>query len=354
MADKIRAERATTLIDQAVAAFMRITGLQTTVTGREIRLAPGRRADAAVEITIDKRKLEFTAETKTTLDRVVALVGVKEQLAPHGERGLLIAPHVTAELAAVCRERLHLQFMDAAGNAFIDRPGLFVFVKGERPTVPATREGQGGTATRLRTVFALLCQPRLLNAPYREIADAAGVALGTIGWVFFDLATRGLAAGGNTAGTRRLLERRRLLEEWVTNYPIKLRPKLNAQRFHAPDVDWWKFADLTTDNANWGGEVAADRLTGYLKPARVTIYAEAEKRRDTVARLATAHRLRADPDGEIEILDKFWRFPGDAAHPDVVPPILAYADLVATLDPRNIEAAMLIRKQFIDDAPDAT
>jgi hypothetical protein len=33
-----------------------------------------------------------------------------------------------------------------------------------------------------------------------------------------------------------------------------------------------------------------------------------------------------------------------------VPPILAYANLIATLDPRNIEVAKLIREQHIDDA----
>jgi len=37
-------------------------------------------------------------------------------------------------------------------------------------------------------------------------------------------------------------------------------------------------------------------------------------------------------------------------HPDVVPPILAYADLMATLDARNLEAARLIREQIIDPA----
>ena len=36
--------------------------------------------------------------------------------------------------------------------------------------------------------------------------------------------------------------------------------------------------------------------------------------------------------------------------PDLVPPILVYADLVATLDPRNLEAAKLIREQYIDGA----
>lgn len=62
------------------------------------------------------------------------------------------------------------------------------------------------------------------------------------------------------------------------------------------------------------------------------------------------HRLRADPKGNVEILDAFWDLPDDPAHPDVVPPGLVYADLVATLDPRNLDTAKLLRERFIDHA----
>jgi hypothetical protein len=62
------------------------------------------------------------------------------------------------------------------------------------------------------------------------------------------------------------------------------------------------------------------------------------------------HRLRADPNGNVQILDAFWNLPDDPEHPDVAPPILVYADLVATLDPRNLETAKLLRERFIDHA----
>jgi len=62
------------------------------------------------------------------------------------------------------------------------------------------------------------------------------------------------------------------------------------------------------------------------------------------------HRLRADPDGEVEILDTFWNFPAETRQPDIVPPLLVYADLLATLDPRNLEIAKRIREEHIDNA----
>ena len=141
----------------------------------------------------------------------------------------------------------------------------------------------------------------------------------------------------------------RLLDEWVTNFPIKLRPKLNPRRFQEPDPGWWQQARLEA-GARWGGEVAATRLTGHLKPATCTIYLQPEKAREALAALVKQHRLRADPRGNVEVLDTFWNLPPGENQPDLVPPLLVYADLMATLDPRNLEVAKRIREHYLDDA----
>ena len=99
---------------------------------------------------------------------------------------------------------------------------------------------------------------------------------------------------------------------------------------------------MTTYGAQWGGEVAADKLTGYLKPETATLYVRPEKERKNVTQLIATHRLRADPTGEIELLDTFWDFPVEPEHPEVVPALLVYADLVATQDPRNLDVARLV------------
>ena len=51
--------------------------------------------------------------------------------------------------------------------------------------------------------------------------------------------------------------------------------------------------------------------------------------------------------GEIEILDAFWV--ADELHQadDIAPPLVVYADLMATADPRNIETANLIRDKYL-------
>jgi hypothetical protein len=340
------------LLERALQALQNTTGLEGKPIAVEQNLGGGLRPDAAIEIDVDGKPHRYTVEIKR-VDRFAAIGQIKNQLERFPQPGLLVAQRITPETADVCRE-LDVQFIDAHGNAYLRAPGLFVWVTGQRQPANAdpnfgTREPpRAGTPTALRVIFALICQPELFNAPYRAIKQAAGVALGAVGGVFLDLNHRGFTMGGNKKGDCHILEYTRLIEEWVTNYPIKLRPKLNLKRFHAPDPNWWQQVDITRYEAQWGGEVAADKLTGHLKPNTVTVYMRPDTyMRQNLARLVADHKLRADPAGEIEILATFWDFPPAAARPDVVPPLLVHADLLATLDPRNFAVARMIQEQYL-------
>jgi hypothetical protein len=143
---------------------------------------------------------------------------------------------------------------------------------------------------------------------------------------------------------RRLLAPQRLAEEWVLLYPVRLRPKLVVGRFTAPDPGWWQAARIDPRRAVWGGEVAADRLTGRLKPGRQTLYVWGPP-----DEILLTNRLRPDERGDVEILEAFWRpaEKGGTDTADVAPPLLVYADLMATGDPRNVEVARLVRERHL-------
>ena len=343
------------LLDRALNAFQETTGLAGKVILTEPIFGSGIRADAVIEIEVAGKPRQFLVEIKR-VDRFAAIGQVKNQLDRFPQPGLLIANRITADTADKCRE-LDVQFIDAQGNAYLHGPDWFVFVKGQRLPANAAKDmgaleaPRAGTATALRTTFALLCHSELLNAPYRDINQAAGVALGAIGWVFFDLNKRGLTTGGQKKGDRRILERQRMIEEWVTNYPIKLRPKLNVKRFQAENPNWWKQLDVKHYEAQWGGEVAAEKLTGHLKPNTVTLYMRPERMRQNLTKLVVDNKLRAAPNGEIEVLEAFWDFDFDGPD-DIVPPLLVYADLLATMDPRNFSVGLMILEQHIH-APEA-
>ena len=70
-----------------------------------------------------------------------------------------------------------------------------------------------------------------------------------------------------------------------------------------------------------------------------------------MTRMVVDHKLRADPQGDIEFIDAFWDFKGEPPA-DTVPPILVYADLLATLDPRNFDTAKIIYEKYIENAYD--
>ena len=58
--------------------------------------------------------------------------------------------------------------------------------------------------------------------------------------------------------------------------------------------------------------------------------------------------MRLAPDGNIEILETFW-CPELVNQPtDIAPPLLVYADLMATADGRNIEAAKEVYERFLE------
>lgn len=326
------------ILERAIAAFETTTGLRAQALLEPVGPA---RPDALLDVFVDNRAVRFAAVIKA-IDRFQALgvIKAKQEAIPYPL--LLVTTHITEATAGRCRE-LHLPFLDEAGNAYLEAPGLFVCVTGKRRPLqarPAIRY-RAFTAAGLRIVFALLHHPKLITAPYRDIAKAANVALGTVGHVLADLEERGHLAP-EKPGPRRLLALDRLQDEWAAHYPIKLRPKLNARRFTAPTPDWWRNQDMHRHHAYWGGEAAADKLTGYLKPARISIYVEGKP-----DGLILANRLRPDVNGATEILEAFWT-PDAIRHPeDIAPPLVVYADLMATTDPRNIETAKLIRDRYL-------
>ncbi len=325
------------LLERAINAFRAATGLRIEVEQQNAQLDyHGHKVDALVRLRTREIDEEFIVELKLRLTNTI-LGAVTQRLTGFPQQGMLVTNYVNPRMADRLKQ-MDLPFLDAAGNAYLNVPPVFIFIKGNRPPEklakkPMTRAFQ---QTGLRVVFAFLCNPALVAAPYREIAKAADVALGTVGWVVTDLKELGYLVDMGKRG-RKLVNRKKLMDRWVTTYPERLRPKLLMGRFCTTDTDWWKEAPLNDFKAYWGGEVAARQLTQYLKPEMITIYA-----REPTAELQLAYRLRKDPDGNIELLRAFWDVEWDRVNREMVPPLLVYADLLATGDPRNIETAQLV------------
>lgn len=344
------------LIRDALDAFHGSTGLPLAQVDSALH---GLQADTTmVELRLPNRCLQFRIECKRKVDRSAVLARMKagfEGATPDTRHRLLITHYLTPALADDCR-RLELNFIDTAGNCHVLDHDLMVFVKGNKVADArgASADYRGGTsASGLRMSFALMSKPQLLAAPYRHIVEAAGIALGSVGWIFRDLEQRGLVTTRDRNKRRHFIDLPKLQQEWAVNYPHKLRPRLNALRFSAAEPSWWESALPQAGDFLWGGEVAASLLDAYLKPATQTLYVKQGRAKDVISRLAGHYRWRADPMGPIEVLDAFWNFEAPASAQGLVPPLLIYSDLLATLDSRAAEAAAIVKKNHLDGSPDS-
>jgi len=312
---------------------------------RVLRIGPpigAGRADALLEIKYPGGNVEYLAEIKTR-----PTVPLVPQLArPGGDNHplLLVADYINPKLAERLRKS-EVNFVDAAGNAYLRHEGLYVWVTGNRDTLRLEVERERRRAFQpsgLKLVFALLCQPELAEADYRTIAETAGVALGTTQWVMRDLIREGYVLRLGRF-KRRLVKPKELLDAWVPPYVRDLRPRLLMGRFEAENMSWWRNADLQAYGGLWGGEPAAALLTKYLKPGALTIYAD-----EIPARLVVKEHLRKNEGGRIDFRKRFWRYDPEERKGDTVPPILVYGDLLALAEPRARETADRIYEEMID------
>jgi hypothetical protein len=58
-------------------------------------------------------------------------------------------------------------------------------------------------------------------------------------------------------------------------------------------------------------------------------------------------KIRQDINGNIELRERFWNCENPELDKTMVPPLLVYADLMATGDPRNIETAQMIFTDYL-------
>ncbi|MCX5852560.1 MAG: type IV toxin-antitoxin system AbiEi family antitoxin [Deltaproteobacteria bacterium] len=306
---------------------------------------PDVRPDYLIQIITTHKQMDYIAEVKPTITKAHKLLLLMDKInrqLPHPL--LLITRHVNADMAEQLRKD-GVEFIDAAGNAYINRPPLYIFVKGNKPLeieMPKhTPLKRAFNPTGLKVIYAFLCNKGLENKPYREIAAKTGIALGTITWIMYELRATGFLIDMEGRG-KRLVHKDTLLKRWVTAYPERLKPKQMLGRFTG-EPDWWRKKRMNLYNAQWGGEVAAAKLTHYLEPQIVTIYTEA----DQINKLIIDNRLRKDARGNVEIFMRFWTHNEAAKHENTVHPILIYADLVATGNERNIETARIIYDEHV-------
>ncbi len=272
------------------------------------------------------------------------------------DRILLLAPHVRRQQAAVL-ERAGIDYLDLAGNAHLQAPGLFVHVEGRQPQKDLPTAPGRPQRGWIKTVMAVLIRPGLANAPYRTLADQADVALGTVAGCMNDLVARGLLLRRKDG--RRVEDRQTLVALWVQAYIEGMRPKLQERRFQVRATEkqdlWLRLQRVLAASAQpWAltGADAAGRRTAFFRVDETEIYAPVRALEDREAQNALVAQPAArggnllviEPPGPMAIAGEI-----DDNLP-VAPGLLAYAELRYRGTGQALEAAELLLPKIFDDA----
>lgn len=335
----------------AVIEGLRGNGLKVVRQGAKGKppLGKHQEADGWLRIGMGKQFADYVVEAKRAVTPAT-LGALVTQLRNLGDVAkcppLLVTDYLTPPMTDRLKEEKQ-QFADAAGNAYLTGPGLFVYVSGRKPRGQASAVHPGGAfkSPGIKVLFALICDPDLVDQPHRSIAKAAGVALGAIPKVLADLKWQGYLRVGRDK--RRLNASKRMIDEWALAYAHTLRPKTLLGTYIAPGFDTWPNWKLDPHEARWGGEPAANLLVGYLMPGVLTIYADKLPARLIIEqRLVTADRMAQEH--LLELRKPFWGAGLDTSeYTATVPPVLVYADLLATGDGRCIETAQMIYDGYL-------
>jgi hypothetical protein len=303
-------------------------------------------ADGWLRIFDGGAPVDYVVEAKARLTPAslgAAMMQLQHAATAAGHPALLVTEHITPPMAETLRGQKQ-QFADAAGNAYLEAPGLRVMVIGRKPPAAHantnTSAGKAYTTSGLKVMFALLCDPALANATQRAIAAGAGVALGSIPAVLADLQQAGHMA--ELKQGRRLAANKRLLDEWSLTYARRLRAKTLRMTYEVKDFDTWQQWTIEAPAALWGGEPAAQLLVQYLRPGVLTLYAEKIPPRLLVAQRMIKVSQSVEGPRVLEWRKPFWGQLPAAPRPDTVHPVLVYADLLATGDARCIETARIV------------
>lgn len=294
-----------------------------------------------IEFVLNQIPVKFNAEVKNNL-RAINLPLIyklaKEQV-PLIIVADLIFPKIKEEL------RNHdIAYLEANGNIWLKNGETLLWIDANK-TLPVEKEkiNRAFTKTGLKMLFDFLRNEALINAPYREIAQQTGVALGNVNYILNGLKEKGFLLKIDK-DRYKLTNKKELLNTWIIKYAEKLKPELEIGTFRfLRDNDFvnWKKLPLKIGKTWWGGEPAGNILTQYLKPAELTLYTL-----ETRNELIKHYKLISDPTGNIKVFKKFWK---DDDAENTVPQLLVYTDLINTGDHRCIETAEKIYNEFFKE-----
>ncbi|WP_316846393.1 type IV toxin-antitoxin system AbiEi family antitoxin [Pedobacter psychrodurus] len=250
---------------------------------------------------------------------------------------LIIADYLSKDTAERLKES-GVNYLDRAGNAHIKTDNIFLYVEGRKARInKKNNQSRAFAEAGLKLLLLFITNPESLQFNYREIAARTDIALGSVSNIINELEEENFLL--KTTKGRTLKHRDELIRRWVTAYNETIKPRVFRRKMRS--IEQQRLSDQILDHSNihayLGGEGAGAIMTGYLKAQDFTIYSDMG-----MATLAKTLKLVPDELGNVEIYHPIWTKGLILNRPNIAPPLIVYADLLANGNSRNIETAKMI------------
>lgn len=320
--------------------------------GLQIELLDSDVADARIQLSLADSVVSLQAEVKRWANHIdTELLLMKLSRKSPIQDIILVAQYINPKMAGRLKDA-GLQFLDAAGNIYLRQPGHFLFVTGNKESDFAHQEGNAApvakalSAKALVVMYTILKERDALQWSYRMFSEKTSVSIGMISQVMRELVQQGYLTQ-SASGVTSILQPEELLQRWVAGYIEVWRKFRSHERWVSNEPFWQDEQQLCTTTAIVGGEIAASHYLNYLNPGSAMFYAT----RQEVESMAQIFRLRKartdfEPGYKVSFMEPMMPTELLLGDNGYAHPLLAYAELIASKDPRNIETAKRLYDRY--------
>ncbi|MBI5730230.1 MAG: hypothetical protein HY963_03745 [Ignavibacteriales bacterium] len=231
---------------------------------------------------------------------------------------ILFTRYLTISLSELLH-RQKIQFMDIAGNCYINTAGILIYISGKKLAAQddyREKTNLAFNAAGAAVLFLYLSNSLFASLPVRRVAKIANVSKATV-----SLVNRGLLRSEFITEEKTIIKRQQLFERWLIAFNEQLKSKLFLGKYSSDNENFWR--DIRAENEIISGEAGAVNYINGHKSYIGIIYT------NNSDALIKSHKLFPDENGVIEIRRKFWN---DSEQENLAVDIrlLVYADIMTT------------------------
>lgn len=258
---------------------------------------------------------------------------------------LIASNYITPKAKAILKEK-KLSYLDSYGNAFIQLPQLKVYVEQHNSKPIASKSSKVFTQAGAQLIFQFLNRPEEVNETVRRLAHISNISLGSVSKIINGLYDEGFLVRWNSEKKYQLVRKEELLERWIPILNEKVLPnyKIGTYSFTGNLEAQWK-TQFLRPKVWWGGEPGAAMLTNYSYPEKYSLFTTLQAKE-----ILTVIKLVPNTNGKITLYKPFWGDTHNTAiinYKNTVHPLIIYAQLIHSGEPRNIETAQIIYNEHI-------